>query len=121
MGSCDILQQTMEKEKRRVDEEKSNTSQIQKELVSLREKMEESEKKTEKLIHEMTAKEQLNINLQGQLDAKSKQLESTSWKKMLLWFQILLILTKCLCQRLLLTKNWTLDFLPMLIGVKHLL
>lgn len=62
--SCDILQQTMEKEKRRVDEEKSNTSQIQKELVSLREKMEESEKKTEKLIHEMTAKEQLNINLQ---------------------------------------------------------
>ena len=62
--SCDILQQTMEKEKRKVDEEKSNTSQIQKELVSLREKMEESEKKTEKLIHEMTAKEQLNINLQ---------------------------------------------------------
>ena len=62
--SCDILQQTMEKEKRKVDEEKSNTSQIQKELVSLREKMGENEKKTEKLIHEMTAKEQLNINLQ---------------------------------------------------------
>ena len=62
--SCDILQQTMEKEKRKVDEEKSNTSQIQKELASLREKMGENEKKTEKLIHEMTAKEQLNINLQ---------------------------------------------------------
>ena len=62
--SCDILQQTMEKEKRKVDEEKSNTSQIQKELVALREKMGETEKKTEKLIHEMTAKEQLNINLQ---------------------------------------------------------
>ena len=79
--SCDILQQTMEKEKRKVDEEKSNTSQIQKELVSLREKMGETEKKTEKLIHEMTAKEQLNINLQvrEKFDCSKFLLSHSQW------------------------------------------
>ena len=51
------------------------------EFVSLCEKMEESEKKTEKLIHEITAKEQLNINLLGQSLKRKKQVNHIEEQK----------------------------------------
>ena len=54
---------------------------FQTEFVSLCEKMEESEKKTEKLIHEITAKEQLNINLLGQSLKRKKQVNHIEEQK----------------------------------------
>ena len=62
--SADILQQTLEKEKRKIDEEKSNTNAVQKELQSIRERLSELERKNEKLTHDLSAKETLNTSLQ---------------------------------------------------------
>ena len=62
--SADILQQTLEKEKRKIDEEKSNTIAVQKELQSIREHLSELERKNEKLTHDLSAKETHNTSLQ---------------------------------------------------------
>jgi hypothetical protein len=60
----DLLQQTFDKEKRHVDEEKSNTTTIKKELLAIQEKLGGLEKRNDKLQHDLLAKETQNISLQ---------------------------------------------------------
>ena len=62
--NADFLKQTLEKEKRRAEDEKTEKSIVQKELQELTEKLTELERKSQKLEHDLHAREQHASTLQ---------------------------------------------------------
>ena len=70
--NADFLTQTLEKEKRRAEDEKSEKSIVQKELQELSEKLTELERKNQKLEHDLHAREQHASTLQVSTKSSSK-------------------------------------------------